>query len=166
MVDDKFLLVLGIGNTLLTDEGIGVHAVNTLRGEQWPDGVHFVDGGTFTQDLFHLFLGYQHLLVLDVVKGGRAPGTLYRLSEEDLVQDESQRLSLHDIDLLDSLRMAEMLGTRPRLQVIGVEPLDFTTWSMELTPELSAVLPKFLELARREIRAILDAPRTTTEGGA
>lgn len=155
MTDEKYLLVLGIGNTLLTDEGIGVHAVNDLRAEQWPDGVHLIDGGTFTQDLFHLFLGYHHLLVLDVVKAGREPGTLYRLSEDDLVKDENQRLSLHDIDLLDSLNMAGMLGRRPKLHIVGVEPKDFATWSMELTPELHAVFPRFKELARREIHAIL-----------
>ena len=150
----KKLLVLGVGNILLTDEGIGVHAIREFWEEEWPDSVDFIDGGTFTQDLFYLFQEYENILVLDVVKGGREPGTIYRLEEKDLRDNEEQSLSLHDIDLLDSLKMAEMLGTRPLLTVIGIEPQSLG-WDMEMTPVLKAAFPKFLEAARREIRKIL-----------
>lgn len=64
-----------------------------------------LDGGTFTHDVFYLFKGYDKLLVLDIVHAGGKPGSLYRLTEEQLVHKESRRLSIHDIDLLDSLRM-------------------------------------------------------------
>ena len=95
------LLVLGIGNMLLTDDGVGVFAARALMEEAWPEGVDVREGGTFTQDIFYSFAGYSHLLVLDVVHAGGAPGTLYRLNEDDLVKDQKQRLSIHDIDLLD-----------------------------------------------------------------
>jgi hydrogenase maturation protease len=153
----KRLLVLGVGNILLMDEGLGVYAVQELAKEQWPDNVEFIDGGTFTQDIFYLFQEYDLLLVLDVVRAGREPGTIYRLTEDDLVKDESQSLSLHDIDLLDSLRMAEMLGNRPRLLVLGIEPKTID-WAMELTEPLKEAFPKYLEIVRREIRTILDEP--------
>lgn len=154
--DQKYLLVLGIGNLLLTDEGLGVHAVKTLLQEDWPAGVEFADGGTWTQDMVFWIKDYRQLLVLDVVKGGREPGTMYRFSEDDLRSNEDQRLSLHDIDLLDSLNMAGMVGTKPELTVLGMEPEDFTTWSMEMTGTLQAVFPKYLEFARKEISAILE----------
>ncbi|NEP77016.1 MAG: hydrogenase maturation protease [Okeania sp. SIO3B3] len=154
--DEKYLLVLGIGNLLLTDEGLGVHAVKTLLQEEWPAGVEFADGGTWTQDMVFWIKDYKQLLVLDVVKAGREPGTMYRFTEDDLRSDESQRLSLHDIDLLDSLNMAGMIGAKPELTVLGMEPKDFTTWTMEMTPTVQSAFPKYLEVVRKEIRAILD----------
>jgi len=153
----KRLLVLGVGNLLLTDDGVGVHAVQDLeREEEWdPEKVDFLDGATFTQDIFYIFQRYAQVLVLDTVKGGREPGTIYRFTEEQLRENYEQRLSLHDIDLLDSLRMAELLGNRPQVLVIGMEPLTISDWSMELSEPVKAKYPKFLEAARREIRAIL-----------
>jgi hydrogenase maturation protease len=155
METGKYLLVLGVGNILLTDEGIGVHAVNDLSKEDWPEGVDFLDGGTCTQDMYYLFHGYKHLLVLDVVHGGKEPGTLFLLDEQDLIQNEKQRLSLHDIDLLDSLKMADVTGKRPILRIVGIQPKDMTTWSMEMTDQLRAIFPKFKDLVRQEIVRIL-----------
>lgn len=153
----KRLLVLGVGNLLLTDDGVGVHAVRDLaREEEWDlSRVDFKDGGTFTQDIFYVLQGYECVLVLDCVKGGREPGTIYRLTEEILRNNKEQRLSLHDIDLLDSLRMAELLGNKPSLLVIGLEPLCISDWSMDLSEPVRASYPRFLETARREIRSLL-----------
>lgn len=150
------LLVMGVGNLLLSDDGLGVWAVQELEKEEWPENVVFLDGGTFTQDIYHLFEGYEELLVLDVVHAGGAPGTIYRLTEDDLIQNENQRLSLHDIDLIDSLKMAELIGRRPKMRVLGMEPTDFTTWSMELTPTIKAALPKYVEIARQDVKEILE----------
>lgn len=153
----KRLLVLGVGNLLLTDEGAGVHAVQDLSQEkEWnPDQVDFLDGATFTQDIFYVFQEYERVLVLDCVKGGREPGTIYRFTEANLRDNYEQRLSLHDIDLLDSLKMAELLGNKPELMVIGIEPLTISDWSMELSEPVKAKYPKYLEAARREMRALL-----------
>jgi len=153
----KRLLVLGVGNLLLTDDGAGVHAVKDLGQEnEWdPDKVDFLDGATFTQDIFYIFQEYERVLVLDTVKGGREPGTVYRFTEENLRDNYQQRLSLHDIDLLDSLKMAELLGNKPELMVIGIEPLTISEWSMELSAPVKAKYPKFLEAARREIRTLV-----------
>ncbi|HCO11802.1 MAG TPA: hydrogenase [Desulfonauticus sp.] len=152
----KKLLVLGIGNILLKDEGIGVFAVQELQKEKWPSEVDFLDGGTFTQDLFYLFENYAHILVLDCVKGGQEPGTIYRLCKEDLLENKDQAISLHDIDLLDSLKMVEMLGKNPELTILGVEPYKLE-WHLGLSEEIQAVFPKFLEVVRKEIEKILSA---------
>ncbi len=152
----KKLLVLGVGNILLMDEGVGVYAVQELGKEDWPEHVDFVDGGTFTQDIFYLFEKYDHVLVLDAVRGGQEPGTIYRLKENDLIENKDQSLSLHDIDLLDSLNMAELLGKRPTLTVIGIEPEKFD-WEMKLTPTLKKAFPEFLEVIRQEIYNILNS---------
>lgn len=153
----KKLLVLGVGNILLMDEGIGVHAIQAFweEKENWDDAlVDFIDGGTFTQDIFYLFEEYENILVLDIVRAGHAPGTIYSLEEDDLRKDEKQMLSLHDIDLLDSLGMAEMRGHRPYLRVVGIEP-DKIDWGTEMTDPLARALPDFMDVARRHIRELL-----------
>ncbi|MFP4657349.1 MAG: NiFeSe hydrogenase maturation protease [Desulfonatronovibrionaceae bacterium] len=155
----KKLLVLGVGNILLMDEGIGVHAVRELWDKDWPASVEFVDGGTFTQDLFYLFEKYDHVLVLDVVRAGRDPGTLFRMEEKDLVENEKQALSLHDVDLLDSLRMADLLGNRPTLTVIGIEP-EKIDWGMEMTGTLQNKFDAFVLKAESEIKTILSSWET------
>lgn len=161
------LLVLGIGNMLLTDDGVGVFAARALMEEAWPEGVDVREGGTFTQDIFYSFAGYSHLLVLDVVHAGGAPGTLYHLNEDDLVEDQKQRLSIHDIDLLDSLRMAELyFKKRLHMRVIGMEPADYTTWNIGLSPACEAAFPAYLDLARREIAAMLSPRAAGTNANA
>ncbi|MFV0420745.1 NiFeSe hydrogenase maturation protease [Oleidesulfovibrio sp.] len=149
------LLVLGIGNSLLTDDGVGVFAAEALQKETWPENVTIMEGGTFTQDIFYLFEGYDRLLVLDVIHAGHAPGTIYRLTEEDLIQKDNQRLSIHDVDLIDSLKMAELRGKRPYLQVVGMEPQDITTWNIGLSEPCQEKFEKFLDVAREDIHKIL-----------
>lgn len=148
----KKVLVLGIGNMLLTDEGVGVFAAEALQKEEWPNNVTIMEAGTFTQDIFYLFEGYEALVVLDILHTNSEPGTIFRLGEEDLVQKESQRLSIHDIDLLDSLTMAQLLcGKRPTMRVVGIEPYDYNTWNIGLSEVLQPVFPAFLDAARAEI---------------
>ncbi len=153
----KKLLVLGVGNTLLMDEGIGVHAIYELwkEKEDWDETlVDFIDGGTFTQDLFYLFEEYENILVLDIVRADHEPGTIFSLEEDQLRKEEKQMLSLHDVDLLDSLGMAQMRGHRPYLRVIGIEPKQID-WGTELTPTLAKAFPSFLEVTRKHIKEIL-----------
>lgn len=154
----KKLVVLGVGNILMMDEGIGVHAVHEFWKEKKDfdeNLVDFIDGGTFTQDIFYLFEKYELLLVLDIVRAGKTPGTIYRLLENELRRDKNQPLSLHDIDLLDSLDMAEMTGHKPELIVLGIEP-EKIDWSTELTPSLKKAFPAYMQAARNEIKNLLN----------
>ena len=151
------VLVLGVGNMLLTDDGVGVFAAQTLQNEEWPGNVRILDAGTFTHDIFYLFEGYDVVLVLDIVHCGGKPGTIYRLSGDELVNNEKQRLSLHDIDLIDSLNMAEMLyKKRPNLLVLGMEPEDFTSWNIGLSHAAQERFEDFVAAARREIRVLAE----------
>ena len=96
------VLVMGIGNLLLTDDGVGVHAAQTLAGESWPENVTIMEAGTFTQDVFYLFKGFAHVLILDIVHGHAGPGTVYHLTENQLVDNEKQRLSIARAMLKDA----------------------------------------------------------------
>ena len=154
----KKLLVLGVGNILMMDEGAGVHAVHEFWKEKKDfdeTRVDFIDGGTFTQDIFYLFEAYEQVLVLDIVRAGQPPGTIYSLDEDDLVKNEKQVLSLHDTDLLDSLDMAQMRGHRPKLKVVGIEP-DKIDWGTQMTPALVKAFPAFMKVARKHIEKLLN----------
>lgn len=152
----KKILVLGVGNMLLTDDGVGVLAAQALVKEEWPAGVDIIDGGTFTQDLFHVLEGYDELLVMDVVHAGQEPGTCFWISEDDLIHKESQRLSIHDIDLLDSLGMAERIGKRPKMRVLGMEPFDIANWNIGLSEPCQKNFERYLDLARQEIHKMAE----------
>lgn len=155
----KKLLVLGVGNILMMDEGIGVHAIHEFWKEKQQfdeTQIDFIDGGTFTQDIFYLFETYQQILVLDIVRAGNTPGTIYSLDEADLVKNEKQVLSLHDTDLLDSLDMAQMRGHRPALKVVGIEPAKID-WGTQMTPVLVKAFPSFMQVARKQIEILLNA---------
>ncbi len=157
-VEMKKLLVLGIGNMLLTDDGVGVFAAQKLLEEQaltenFPENVTIMEAGTFTQDIFYLFEGYDAVFVLDIVHANGTPGTIYTLTESDLIDNEKQRLSIHDIDLIDSLNMAERLhGNRPSLRILGMEPHDFTSWNIGLSEQVQNKFEDFLKVARQEIQ--------------
>jgi len=156
----KKLLVLGVGNILMMDEGIGVHAIHEFwkKKQDFDETlIDFIDGGTFTQDIFYLFETYEQILVLDIVRAGHEPGTIYSLDEADLIQNKKQVLSLHDVDLLDSLDMAEMRGHRPTVKVVGIEP-DKIDWGTEMTPTLTDKFPSFIKVARKHINKLLETP--------
>ena len=156
------VLLLGVGNILLSDEGFGVAAVERLeRDYVWPDTVRLLDGATQGLMLMPDIMDCDLLVVLDVVLGPEAPGTIYLLEGEDLRRSLSFRDSMHQTDLVDTLVSCELAGHRPHAVVFGIQPRDWQTLSPELTPELEARLPEFCakvvaELGRRGIRA---APR-------
>ena len=146
---DTSLCILGVGNTLLTDEAFGVRAMECLRdGWIWPEGVDFVDGG---MGLMPLLLDYGRVVVLDIVRGQCAPGTVYLLENEDMRKSASFHDSTHETDLVDLLLRCELMGRRPEAFVVGFEPFDFSRMSLEMTPGAQAGLPVFCEKAAAEI---------------
>ena len=153
------VLLLGVGNILLRDEGFGVAAVQRLeRDHVWPDNVTLMDGGTLGLLLMPHIMDCDLLVVLDVVLGPGEPGTIYRLAGEDLRKSLSFRDSTHQTDLEDTLVSCELAGHRPEALVIGIQPGDWQSLSTELTPELEAQLPRFCakvveELARHGVKA-------------
>ena len=146
------VLILGIGNLLLSDEGVGVHAVRCLSERELPPGVEVLDGGTSGADLVDHLEGRTKVVVIDAASGDGPPGTVYRCEARELIEQEGA-LSLHEFGLADSLHMAERLGCAPqRVIVLGVQPANMEP-GLELSPEVSAVLTGILRLALAEAAA-------------
>lgn len=144
-------LVLGIGNILLGDEGIGVRVVEAMRDLDLPAGVELADGGTMGPALADLLEGRDKVIVIDAVTAGGPPGAIYRLTAEDLLAEDGRRLSLHELGLVEALRLSRQAG-RPPLQVVvlGVQPAEMS-WGLALSPRLQATIPRLIELVRAEL---------------
>ncbi len=150
----KKILVLGVGNILYTDEGIGVRALELVR-ERWefPENVTLVDGGTLGMGLMDALTSCDMVFVLDAVLGGGEAGAIYRLTGDDLRKSVSFRDSMHQTDLVDTLIFCELIGKRPEAVVLGMEPEDYRSMGTELTPTARKRLPLLCGLLRDELAA-------------
>jgi hydrogenase maturation protease len=146
----KKILIIGVGNVILRDEGIGVHAVRELEKLPLPPQVEVIDGGTATMELLSVIRDAERIIVIDALKGGEEPGTIYRICPDDLAGETDQTLSLHQVGLLEVLGMARQLGGSPEVVIIGVEPKEIT-WGLELTPEVACKLPAVVAAVRNEL---------------
>jgi hydrogenase maturation protease len=148
------ILVLGVGNLLLRDEGLGIHAVRALEAafDVSPD-VQIMDGGTAGVGLLDAVLGCDHLIVCDVARMNAPPGTVARLSGESLAVCFAEKQSAHDWGLCEILLQAKLLGHEPTTVVVAVEPADMETWDMELSPALAKSLPEVVARVANEIRS-------------
>ena len=152
--DPPRILVLGVGNILYTDEGVGVRAVEKLQREhEFSDNVTLMDGGTLGMRLMDSIMQADKLIVVDAVHGGKEPGTLYRFTGEDLRKSLAFKDSMHQLDLVDTLIFCKELGNRPDTVVIGIEPYDLRTLAMEMSPAIIERLDSLTRLVLDEITA-------------
>jgi hydrogenase maturation protease len=133
------LLILGIGNILLGDEGIGVHAARLLEGKSFPPHIRVLDGGTGGFHLLSLFQQYKKLIMIDATLDGNLPGTV-RLIRPKYAADFPQTLSAHDIGLRDLVNSSALLGFLPEIELITVSISGDQPLSMDLSPEIQASL--------------------------
>jgi len=148
------ILVLGVGNILLRDEGVGVRVVERLtEGYRFSTNVTLLDGGTLGLRLLDPITQADRLIVVDAVQWGGEPGTLYRLQADDLNRRLTFKNSIHQLDLVETLAYADMLGCRPEALVVGIEPADISPWGLELTPKIAAALDRLVAAVLAEIEA-------------
>lgn len=149
-------LVLGIGNVLLKDEGIGVHVIRAMEGHRLPDNVTLFDGGVTGIDLLEQIEEADRLIIVDAVEAGGQPGSIFRFKADEVeVMIDEHKTSLHQVDLFETLKIAKFLGSYPETIVIGVQPKD-TTWGLEPTPEVASRIPQIVDLVLSEIQAFRD----------
>jgi hydrogenase maturation protease len=145
MNDRKEILILGIGNLLLRDEGVGVHVVEQLKKMHLSPLVDVLDGGTAGHDLLFYIEGRKKVIVIDAVKAGGSPGAIYRFTEKDLEEKRGISFSVHQIDLIDVIRTSRFMGRLPEIVFIGVETQEISA-GLELSPEIERIIPKILDL--------------------
>jgi len=154
MVDDRLrrpVLVLGIGNILLGDEGVGVHVINALRKHDLPDFIELLDGGTAGADLLDAVSDREEVIFIDAMDLDAEPGTVARMKPEDLAAAGPLVMSLHDFGILDTLAMARQLGCSPkRTVVLGVKP-KMLCCSLNLSRDLERAMPSIVATVLSEL---------------
>jgi len=134
--------VVGLGNVLLTDDGVGVHAVRQLK-DNAPADIACVEVGTALLDALDLFEACDIIIALDAVQAGHAPGSLYCLNGRD-VQDPG-RMGAHELGLCAALQLLPA-ASRPQVIVLGIEPAVIA-YGMELSPVVRRAVPQLVKLA-------------------
>lgn len=142
------ITVMGVGNPLMMDEGVGVRVIEVMMGTlRFPDNVTLIDAGTMGMGILNLFRECDYLLVIDAVDGtGEAPGTVVRLTPEDLAPNQIKH-SMHDIRLVDVLEAAMLMGNKPAADCIGIQIADMSHVKIGLTPVIEAAVPAAVDAA-------------------
>ncbi len=146
------LTIMGLGNILFKDEGFGVHFVREFQKKyRLPEDILVLDGGTLGYALMDEVCQTEHLIVVDTVKADDKPGSIYRFHPEAIPTCLNYNVSAHEVEFLDVLCKAEMMGEAPKTVIIAVVPEDIKGTGMELTSTIKACLPKVEALVKEEL---------------
>ena len=139
------ILVLGIGNLVLNDEGIGIHVVNALSEMEIPQGVDVLDGGTGGLALLETLQSYRQLILVDAALDNNPVGTIRRLSPQ-YSKDYPPLLSAHEIGLKEMIDAMLLLGQAPRIELLAISVRNCHHLGMQLSPEARKAIPQVLQL--------------------
>ncbi|MFZ5645490.1 MAG: hydrogenase maturation protease [Bacillota bacterium] len=149
------VLVLGLGNLLMTDDGFGVLAAQILMQKAWPSGVAVMDIGTAAFYFWEEISLSRHVIAVDALRAGGKPGSIYRLSGADIRHPPDGRRAAHGFTFPDVIALARKISGYPSgLLIYGVEPLDLR-FGNPLSPVLKKTLPKVLAQVSGEIDRLL-----------
>lgn len=142
-------LILGVGNLLLSDEGVGIHAIHALEKEPFPPNVRLLDGGTGGFHLITWFENFQQVIMIDATLDDNPPGTV-RVIRPRYASDFPPLMSAHEIGLKDMLDVMQLTGQLPaEIHLIVVSVATISTVGMKLSPEVESALPEVIRMARK-----------------
>ena len=140
------IAVFGIGNLLLSDDGVGVHVIHRLIKEyEFPEYIEFIDGGTKGLDLLPLFEERDKVMIIDAANFKKKPGTIDIIEGDKIPAFLSTKLSVHQIGLPDTLFAAKLMEiTPPEMCLIGIQPKSMDT-AIELSETVSSQMGNLIE---------------------
>ena len=147
------VVVIGIGNLIMKDDGLGIHAIRALADVKFPENIDLklIDGGLELDLAVLVDEGVDKLILIDAIQAGGKPGDMYRFPINDVETSGYQTRSAHYLNMKQNLAMMQIAGNMPKqIVVIGVEPKEMAP-GMELSPEIAAKLSEVVERVRREI---------------
>jgi len=153
MIVDNKILILGIGNVLMGDEGVGVHAIKELEKESFPPNVNLLDGGTGGFHLLEYLQEYPVIIMIDATMDGKPAGTI-SLIEPKFATDFPKSLSAHDIGLRDLIESTAVLGELPKMFLITVTIDSIQSMEMELSPEIEKQIPAVIGKVKEILETI------------
>ena len=149
------ILVMGVGNPLMRDDGIGPRVVEMLlAGYKFPPNVEVVDAGTMSYMILDLFREIDRLVIIDAVREtGHPAGTVMKMTPEEIAPNQMPH-SMHDVALIDILQAADLMGNAPAAVAIGVQIEAIEDWVMELSPSVEAAVPIAAAAVLDELEAL------------
>ena len=152
------ILILGIGNYLMGDEGIGVHLAERLALEKLPEGVDVVDGGTGGFHLLEYFESYPNVILVDATLDTNPVGTIRKIKPK-FAMDFPQAMSTHDIGMKDLVNALQILGTMPVIDLFVVSIESIQQQGITLTPEIEAIVPLLKDKVKELMHELLVAEK-------
>lgn len=149
-MENKKTLVMGIGNYLMCDEGIGVHVAEQLQNEAMPDHVSVLDGGTGGFHLLEYFENNDHVILVDATLDGREPGTIRKIKPR-FATDFPPAMSTHDIGLKDMISALQFMGKMPDIDLFVVSIESIQDQGTELTPAVKAKIPELIRMVKETL---------------
>ncbi|GAB6122813.1 HyaD/HybD family hydrogenase maturation endopeptidase [Dysgonomonas termitidis] len=140
-------LILGIGNILLKDEGVGIHTIHALEKIKLPSGVDLMDGGTGGFHLLSWLESYDHIIMIDATLDNNPPGTV-RLLHPRYASDFPPLMSAHEIGLRDMMAVMELTESMPKVDLIVVSAADISEVGMDLSPEVEKAIPDVIKIIK------------------
>ena len=154
-MNSQQIMILGVGCILYSDEGFGVRVIEKIqKNYTFPGNVTIVDGGVLGVNLLGVISQPDHLIVVDSIFNKGNPGDLYRLEGEQIPQRIRAKNSLHQVDLLEALTLCQALDKVPETIILGIEPEDIETLSIELTLTTKAKVDKVIDLVLTELERL------------
>ena len=147
-------LILGVGNLLMSDEGVGVHVIQRLVADyQFPEEVQVLDGGTLGMDLLYYLEGVENLLLIDAVEARKEPGTLIRLEGDEVPAFLSIKISPHQLGVPDMLAAAKLKGNcyPQRIVLWGVQP-ECLELGLDLSPKVESQVETIIQNILDQLR--------------
>jgi hydrogenase maturation protease len=152
----RSVLILGVGNPLAGDDGVGVRAIEALAAtSDLPEGIRLLDVGVLGMDILAWTRPDEPVVILDAVHGPGDPGTLYRFALDEIEAPAEPPLSVHELGIADVLHAARLMGRPLRGTLVGVEPARLQAFTAGLSPPVAAALPALQAAAIREAELLL-----------
>ena len=156
-------VVIGVGNSILSDDGVGVHAVRLLENDRRvPPGVVILDGGTIGLELLPYASDARRLLILDAMNSSEAPGTLVRMTGAKMLEAKTGR-SVHQLGVADLISALALVSSTPQeIVVLGVQPATIG-WGTTLSPAVEAALASLVDAAAAQLQLWQESPLAATD---
>ncbi|MFC2133100.1 hydrogenase maturation protease [Bacteroidota bacterium] len=151
MMDNKKILVIGVGNLLLADEGVGIHIISHIKGLHLPPHIEIVDGGTGSFELINHFKNKEKVIIVDAIKANEEPGTVVRFKLEEVNFKWNDLLSSHQLGLRELFHFSQGLKPKPEIIIYGIVPQDINSLCPQLSDTVRIKIPKIVAAILEEI---------------
>jgi hydrogenase maturation protease len=154
-VGKKNILILGVGNMLLGDEGVGVHVAQRLQDRPLPRHVEVLDGGTIGYELLSYLYGKRKVIIVDALNADAKPGSVIRLTPDEIDMEKPRSLFVHQGGLHELLHFAKQLEPQPEIVLYGIVPASTERMTANLSDGLEQRMPAILAFLTDEVKGAM-----------